>query len=530
MPIALTAQDACTRSPVTAATVGRYSGRPLRAMRLDVGPLAPLPGPLAAATRLHVTTRQAVVRRYVLFAGASTIDTTAVLETLRDLRAVRLFDDVGIVAEQCTADSAVTLVVTTHDTWSTRGTVRASSTGRTLLQLEERNFLGSGRAVGGFAEVGPQQAIGMTFRDPAFLGTSLRAAAAFGSYADGRIWRGSVRTADLSVFDDWRLVASTAQYHRASPSAADSLPYSLGRRGTSLLVARSVLRSATAVIALLAGVEHEQTALDITPVGQVIGPVSVRRTFIAADLGVARRTADYAAVDWVVSRHRPVDVPLGLEWELLVGAGRDSATRGLILHPDVWTGKIWAPGNHALVGVDVWASAYRVRDSISAGSVRAAMSLFSLAPHGLWILRGAAERLVNPDPDIYALATIDPLLRSAAPRLALASEAFVGSAERTVHLWNPDTHRFALDAAVFVSYSARQGGIDPETDGLANVYAGVAGIGLRTAGSTANPSPWRLDIGFPVVRSATLNPRVLVAVSVSPWITDGRGREGQRLR
>ena len=85
-----------------------------------------------------------------------------------------------------------------------------------------------------------------------------------------------------------------------------------------------------------------------------------------------------------------------------------------------------------------------------------------------------------------------------------------------------------LDGALFASYSQRHGNIDPSADDPQNLYAWVLGVGLRRVRDQAMQSPWRIDVGRAVSRSALLRDRWIVVISTVPWINAGRQRDGLR--
>ena len=57
------------------------------------------------------------------------------------------------------------------------------------------------------------------------------------------------------------------------------------------------------------------------------------------------------------------------------------------------------------------------------GTLRTALTVIANARRGMWIFRGGWEHIYNPDPDVFALSTIDPLLRLLAPASRLAEQA-----------------------------------------------------------------------------------------------------------
>jgi hypothetical protein len=176
-----------------------------------------------------------------------------------------------------------------------------------------------------------------------------------------------------------------------------------------------------------------------------------------------------------------------------------------------------------LVG-DVWSSGFIGAHHWDAGSVRAQLSYHAAARRGTWKVHLAAERLFNPDPDIRALAALDPVLPLFPRESRLAEAAVAVSVERGVHLralWRS----MALDGAIFSAFSLREDPVSPSPDRL---YAGVVGLGLRAVPLRSGRASFRLDIGFPLVRSPQLGRRPYVGVMVIPWLGAERERGGRR--
>ena len=93
---------------------------------------------------LHVTTREPLIRRELLFHPHERYDSARIAESERILRSLRVFRAVEI--DSTSSDSGVALRVTTHDGWTTRPDFRFRSTGGSVvytLALIEDNLLGT---------------------------------------------------------------------------------------------------------------------------------------------------------------------------------------------------------------------------------------------------------------------------------------------------------------------------------------------------------------------------------------------------
>ena len=160
-------------------------------------------------------------------------------------------------------------------------------------------------------------------------------------------------------------------------------------------------------------------------------------------------------------------------------------------------------------------------------AVRGTTALVARAWRGLWLLRASTERILDPDPDVYALSTIDPMLRTLSPASRLADRALAISAERAVALYSSQG-RWALEGAAFVSGSERGRTLDTRGNPSRSLQATVVGIGLRQVSSQPSQAPLRLDVGRTVTRTRGLPNRWIVSLSAAPWISAGRMRDGLR--
>src|ERR1019366_9035185 len=212
--------------------------------------------------------------------------------------------------------------------------------------------------------------------------------------------------------------------------------------------------------------------------------------------------------------------------EVVAGVGHDLFRHTNITHLDGWIGitQLWGP--RTVFTGDVWSSGFWSSDSVQNGTLRTSMALFQKANRGLWIFRGAWERIFNPDPDVFALSTIDPLLRLLAPASRLAERALSLTAERSIHMYSKEG-RWVLDGALWVALSDRERSFDGIDVDPLNYRAVIVGIGVRQIRDQPTQSPIRLDIGRAVWRWG-LPSRWIVSLSTIPWINVGRSRDGLR--
>jgi hypothetical protein len=240
-----------------------------------------------------------------------------------------------------------------------------------------------------------------------------------------------------------------------------------------------------------------------------------------------RRSLDVGAVDWLVPGQPEAELPLGFNGEIVVGAGHEQYTRAVIAHLDGWMGLTLQPWSGTILTGDLWASGYLNSDSLSNGDVRVSATIYQRGRGGIWALRVAGERLINPDPDVYALQTSDPVLRTLAPATRLAESAVTASLERSVSMYSREG-RWAVDAVPFVQYSERHRSVDISLNAPTNPQALLLGLGIRHVFNQPTQSAVRFDVAKTVWLSGGLPNRWVFVLSMQPWLASGRNRDGLR--
>jgi hypothetical protein len=481
----------------------------------------------AAAHYVHRSTQLSVALNELSFAPGDPVDSLAVQESIRRLRATGLYSEVILEGTQC-GNGTTDLTLWTRDAWSLRSSLRFAEAGTSRASLSEVNVLGTGRAIAVAGEnIYGRNALTVSLTDPHLFDTRLRGAALLRTFSDGRAWIWSVRTRELSDRDVWRAAFTSTQERRLGDDSATSTHTDITKRADAFTLSRLVLLTPTAAYTVVGGVESEYTNENVTQPGGSLSENNAQRNFTAPLLGFSRRSRRFGAIDWLVPGQAPAELREGLEGEVVFGAGHELFRDTRITHLDGWAGTTELLGANTVFTGDVWSSGYWTRDSVQNGTVRTSMALIGKAAKGMWIVRGGWEHIYNPDPDVFALSTIDPLLRLLAPTSRLAEQALNVTAERSLHLYTKEG-RWVLDGAVFVSLSDRRRSFDGIATDPSNYRAAIVGIGFRQVRDQPTQAPIRLDIGRAVWRSQGLPNRWIVTLSTVPWINAGRTRDGLR--
>lgn len=180
---ASSASVAVSSFPVTLISPDPYAGRPLEEVRVEpVNVFDPdVPGedwwPFRAANRIHIKTREAVVRRELLTGPGGAWDPLRNIESERNLRSLGIFRHAFIRPVE-RPDGKLDLVVRTQDAWSTIVFFSAGTEGGdhfVSYGVTEKNLLGRGKAVSfSHSENGPKRRTEWFYDDPRVLGSRVR--------------------------------------------------------------------------------------------------------------------------------------------------------------------------------------------------------------------------------------------------------------------------------------------------------------------------------------------------------------------
>ena len=479
-----------------------------------------------AAHYLHRSTQLNVALNELSFAPGAPVDSLEVMESVRRLRATGLYSEVILEGSQC-PNGVIDFTLWTRDAWSLKSSLRFAEAGTSRASFSEVNVLGTGRAIAVAGEnVEGRNALTVSVVDPHLADTRLRGAALMRSYSDGRSWIWSLRTREFSDRDVWRAAFTSSQERRLSDDSVTSTQIDIRKRADALTVSRLVALDVTAAYAVVGGLEHEFADESVIQPGGSLGSDVAQRNFTAPLLGLSRRSRRFGTIDWLVPGQAPAELREGVEGEAVIGVGHDLYRETNITHVDGWVGITEMIGPRTVLTGDVWSSGFWSRDSVQNGTLRTGVALFQKARGGLWIFRGAWERIYNPDPDVFALSTIDPLLRLLAPASRLAERALSLTAERSIHMYSKEG-RWVLDGAVWAAFADRERSFDGVTLNPSDYRAVIIGIGIRQVRNQPTQAPIRLDIGRAVWRSG-LPSRWLVSLNTIPWINAGRNRDGLR--
>ena len=140
------------------------------------------------ANRLHLTTREGVVRRELLLRTGEPYDSARAAETARNLRSLGVFRQVRV--DSVRSDSGLVLNVITRDGWSTRPDFRFRSTGgetEYTIAFIEDNLLGTAsQASVKYRKTPDRTSTSFSFLQPRFISRTIRFGIEYEDRSDGR--------------------------------------------------------------------------------------------------------------------------------------------------------------------------------------------------------------------------------------------------------------------------------------------------------------------------------------------------------
>ncbi len=126
------------------------------------------------ANHLHASTREAVIRRVLLFAEGDPVRERRIYETERLLRALPFVKNARI-DPVLQPDGSVVALVRVRDAWTTQvnaGYQQVGGQRSQFFEVDEKNFLGMGKNVGfDYSKDHERSTWGLSYEDPQFLGS-----------------------------------------------------------------------------------------------------------------------------------------------------------------------------------------------------------------------------------------------------------------------------------------------------------------------------------------------------------------------
>ena len=275
-------------------------------------PTSGISAPYRAANRIHIQTRERVIRRELLFAVGDALNPELLAQTERNLRALPFLRDARVETIPAGEDGdelpeRVDVRVVVWDTWSLAPRLqfaRVDDSAEWEVGMSELNLLGLGKQVSVSHHVTlDRTASRFLYRDPQLAGSRLVLTTSVADLSDGDEGFLALDRPFYSLADEWAFAVRAAAFTRQDPlflngTEIGRLPH-VARRG-DLQVARAVRRRPASALRLHAAyrVRDEWVGSD-------------RRDFGIVEVGVRSVTHRFVQLTHVNRFERAEDLNLG---------------------------------------------------------------------------------------------------------------------------------------------------------------------------------------------------------------------------
>ena len=216
------------------------------------------------ANKLHIQTREGIIRQELLFAPGDPANPELLAETERNLRALVFIRDARIETVPH-EDGTVDVRVWTFDAWSTVPELSFAKVGNEItwgVGASERNLLGRGKQVElTFRHELERDSANFFYRDPRVAGSRVASSIGYSDLSDGSRGRFNVSQPFFSVDTKWAFGFQLLGFDQLDPLYQDGKRVEDLRHvsaGGSLDVARAVKRTAYSALRLHAGYQKQR--------------------------------------------------------------------------------------------------------------------------------------------------------------------------------------------------------------------------------------------------------------------------------
>ena len=196
------------------ATIGRID--------LEIGDVFDLANPKEniwigrVADHLHMSTKEPVIRRVLLFKEGDPVRTRQIYETERLLRALPFVKDAHI-DPVVQPDGTVVARVRVRDAWTTQVNAGFSSVGGQKSMnfgIDEKNFLGLGKSLAfDISKDRERSTWGITYSDPQFLGSRWTLSLKNQQLSDGKVRNVKLERPFFALDTPWSTTVAMSQKH-----------------------------------------------------------------------------------------------------------------------------------------------------------------------------------------------------------------------------------------------------------------------------------------------------------------------------
>ena len=452
--------------------------------------------PYRLANRIHVRTRERIVRNDLLFESGDPVDDELIEQTERNLRTLPFLRDARIETTEVDTDGdgqpdRVDVRVTTWDRWTLSPRVDFRQVqDRTLWELgaSERNLAGFGKSVTYSHRQTLDRSIDrVTYEDPQLFHTNITLAGSVSELSDGYDRYLIVQRPFLSLRDPWSYTLGAGGFYRTDPivehgAEVDRLAHR-GRWG-DLALGRTIVRRGNRALRL-----HGAYRFRSDDVG------AERRAFGIAEVGLQHVSHRFVRLTHVSQFERTEDFNLGAESHLTVGLSAEALGglgRATLVSAGHRQGIGFRDDHFVILGAGFGGRRERgAWRNVSASWY--ARYLLKQAPRVAFVGRVNYVHGHALDPEVQLRLGIESGLRGYPVRQFTGTRAFLLSAEERWFLADDVWQLFSFGVAAFVD----SGFVWPEADAvdLSDLKTAV-GVSLLVGSHRLGRGGVRFDLGY----------------------------------
>lgn len=458
-----------------------------------------------AANKLHIRTREQVIRRQLTFAPGEPYSRKALDEAERHLRHNGYLYDAHIRPVRYDGH-AVDVDVSTRDVWTLRpgaGFGRSGGVNRYHFGLHDANFLGFGKSVqieyvSGIDRSGTE----VSFVDPALGRTHARLELGYASNSDGSATLFNIERPFWRFRERWAMGAHVESQDRIDPL------YALGEITSQFVenrtfvegyVGRALHASALHARRLIGGFTFDRSLFTPLPEPGATTVLPSDRTLSYPWIGLEFVSDGYVTARDMDKLGRTEDINLGRDFRARLGwcAPAFGADRNAAIGNLSWSAG-FSPGAGQIVTLSAEASGRMAtsgpEDGLGIGSVR----YFKRGgPYRLFVLALTGSTATRPDADHQILLGGDNGLRGYPLRYATGEHSLLFTAEQRFFIDREFFHLMRLGAAVYADIGKAWSEAP-----IPSAHLGVlkdVGIGLRIGQTrSAHANVVRIDVALPL--------------------------------
>ena len=493
-------------SPSTAAYAGvRGEIRSIAIQRRNVFDLS-IPGedwePFRIANKVHIQTKEGVIRREILLRPGDSWDSLKGLESERNLRATSFIRKAEVVPKQG-SPGEVDLLVRSQDSWTTLPQLSVGTEGGDnylIYGMEEDNLLGYGKSVSYFhAQVGPQTGNELRYDDPRLQGSRYHFTSLYGTATNGDTLGALVERPFFALDTPYAVRALWARVIQQ-----DTLYQDAATLTKFIQEFRTVDSEAGALLPASAGVvqrgrlgfHYEHDRFDQT--SDTVGSLPQERELSGPTVGYSLIRPDYIKETYIDKMARVEDFNLGDEFSVTAGA----MMKSLGSDADRWTlsaveqrGQSLGEGRFALgqAGVNGRLRGQSLENSIFFANVNLFWKTVWLVPQ-TWVVHTEWNTTKSLDGENQLVLGGNTGLRGYKNDSFTGARSTLTNFEDRFFLTHEFFHLFLLGGAAF----ADTGAVAQEGASLVRVhFKSDVGVGLRLAPTrSTSGGVIRLDVAY----------------------------------